>query len=707
MTPRTRTALLLLAIVVVGFVVRCRFIGEVFLDGRILPFDPDSAYQLWRIEETVHTGVPPRFDRFANAPVGAEVIYRDGFAVLVAAPARLLFGRDASRFAIESFALIDMALLGALSLLAGYLLARRGFGTTPAIAAAAIAALLPEHFLAGFLGRVDHHLLEPSLPVLALALLLGAPAATRRGFVLRAVGAGAAMAALAWSVPAAMLHVAVVVAAIAVGACASAWRGDSRGAASLLVGAAVAEAAAALLMLPEVIAFPRFNYDAHSALPGTLFAVGAGATALLAWAARGGARRLVMALASFALVALLALATVLRAAASYTSGAGVLHYINETKPMWQSPHLALEMHSLALPLVPVALVILAFRRRTADAFAIAALGILGFALSCLQARFGFLLVTPVAVALGATACELFARAGRFGRVLVLVGCALVMAPCGEYFLRVSLLSTGALATLESSEWLAANTPPVGERRGSAPVPYTIISTADDENFFAYLARRPVLATGLLDHGDYKGGFVDTLSALFGGADPAAILERRRVRYLVLPALDAYGEEIRGALRRLVAGGRGNAQSPTLYARLFDHDGSALIAPDGSVLPALGNFRLRHESSLVATRSGRPVPAAKIFERVAGARLAGDCAVPSVRARVAIETDQGRSEDFLAVAPCVGGRFALRIPYPGQVEVQRAQSAPAATAPATVRVTVTVTVTERDIAEGRAVELPAR
>src|SRR5207244_4391644 len=56
---RWRTIALLVLLVLAGFLIRCIYLREVFLDGRVLPFDPDSFYHLWRIEQTAHTGATP------------------------------------------------------------------------------------------------------------------------------------------------------------------------------------------------------------------------------------------------------------------------------------------------------------------------------------------------------------------------------------------------------------------------------------------------------------------------------------------------------------------------------------------------------------------------------------------------------------------------------------------------------------------------
>jgi hypothetical protein len=186
--------------------------------------------------------------------------------------------------------------------------------------------------------------------------------------------------------------------------------------------------------------------------------------------------------------------------------------------------------------------------------------------------------------------------------------------------------------------------------------------------------------------DYAPALMDFAHIFYGDGDPEPRLERRRVRWLVAPAQDGGPE----SLHRTLLLGEGPARKPTLYRRLFELDGSGARSSEGAALPALGRWRLVHESALPATYDGHKVPAVKIFERVAGARLEGTCDGGVVLLEAQAKSDQGRAFAWRSFAPCRDGRFAAIVPYVGSVTAQgagwRAQT----------------TVSDEDVLAGRAV-----
>ena len=664
-----------------------------FLEGRIVPFDPDSTYHLWRIQEAVRGGLPPHTDRFLNAPDGARVIWPDGFDGFLAALSRVLAGRDATPFQIEALSLFALPLFGALSLLTVHSLARRAFGHAEALVATAIAAILPAHFFAGYLGVVDHHVVEVALPGLAVALILAAGEASGRPRAVRSVAAGFVLAGLVYSVPAAMLHAALVATGLIAAALLPATRRDTAASSALLGASALAFATASLLTAPEALLRGGLAYDAPSALPMVLLAAAAASLGLLAAAARRSRRSLVVLLVAKSSLAMAGVGILLPDAAGYIGGGGVRNIIVEAQPLWRDPVNALNLYTLALPLLPFALVGMAWFRRSSGAWAVCGMGLPAAVLVLLQARFGLLFVVPAVVALGATIVTIGRALSPAGRALLIAGTlAMLVLPARFLLTQVTLTTRAAAAQVEAGEWLAANLPSAGERSGAGLTPYSVLTMWGDGNDYAYHARCPVLAGGFANS-DYEPGFHDTVELLYGDDQDGSrdrLLERRRVRWIVLPAQDPSVE----MLNRMVLG-LGPPTRLSLYTQLYDFDGSAAQGEAGRLQPALGDLRLVHESPVTVERQGRLVPAIKIYERVPAARLVGPCMGPVVRVRVRVETDQRRQFDRLAVAPCVGGRFAVRVPHPGPVELRRGPGA----------LVATVGVTEEDIAAGRQLAVP--
>jgi hypothetical protein len=676
MTATLRHRLLLGAILVGAFVVRCRFIGDVFLSGRILPYDPDSSYHLWRIEWAAHHGLhPPRFDRFVNAPAGARVIWPDGFDASLAALARA-FGTH-TRFGIEVVSLLAVPLLGMLAVLAVYAFARKIADAREAMLAAGIAAVLPAHVLGAILGLVDHHVIELLVPPLALAMALsewrGAP-----------VLMGALMAALVYCVPTALLHIAVLVVAVVAGAF-GALRAGGR-AMPLLRTSSFALAIAALFVLPGALGRSGYAFYEPSRLPPLALAASAAMMGALTWAARRGQRGLVAACAAELPLAAVIVWLALRGAAGFIGGAGVLRLVAEAQPITVGSFGALEMFSLALPLVPILLVLVAWRRPSAGTWSLAGAGLIAGVLFAFQHRFEVLLAPWTAVAAALGTVHAWRRWPRGVRWLAVAALVFALIPSVSWLVRAHLAGASQLATLETAEWMKAHTPPAGDRDSDAEPTYTVLPLWGDGGHFAYLGDRPVVV-GAFYHGDYASGLADSIAILFGDGDPTPRLDRLKVRYVAVPAID------RGVVavhRELM--GLGAPVRPPLYSRLFDSDGSALVSPDGHVLPAMGYLRLVHESPFSITFETGSVPAMKVFERVAGAELRGGCRAGVVRARATGVTSSGRVLVFVGAANCANDQFALRMPYPGTIEL----SASGAVA--------RVNVDEVDVREGRAMNV---
>ena len=658
--------LLLIPLLLVGLGLRTLFSAQVFDGERMVAvWDPDTSYHLWRIEETVHTGVAPHWDRLLNAPIGAGVPYPDGFSGLLAGVARLQYGAQATRHQIQEAANAVMPVLGLLAVLVAWLFTRRIFGPAEALLAAGLAAVLPGHVLLSCYGRVDHHIFEIALPSLALLGLLSAQQAKHlRGVVLRGLLAGVALAALHYTVTAAPLHMGLVGVAAVVAALRAAGTGQTSASVALLRATAAAFAMTALLCAPDAVRRGGLAYYEASALSAVLACAGAIAAMFLAWLAPRGLKPLLIASGTAALLAVVVLALLLPGAAQFVGRAGALALVEESEPAWSAPGELLGLWSVALPIVPIALVYLARRKGSPDAWALAALGLAGCVLLLLQMRFGVVLAIPAAAALAAGMVAAWRQSRTPGRVALALLSVGALVPSAQVYANKTLLSRAGLATLDASEWLTLHTPPVGSRSAHASTPYTVLAMWDAGPHIAYLAERPVLA-GAFYHGAHADSFADTVQLLFG--DPPgrdALLDRRRVRYVVLQPQDTDATLVHRAVLGLPP-----ARLPTLQGQLFGRDGSAHAGQ-----PALPQFRLRHDCAFPAGLQGKRVPACKIFERVAGAVLRGSCAAAPVQVRMAQRSDAGRDFVYTAETTCDAGQFRVRVPYAGQADIAVAGSA---------------------------------
>jgi dolichyl-diphosphooligosaccharide--protein glycosyltransferase len=161
-------------------------------------------------------------------------------------------------------------------------------------------------------------------------------------------------------------------------------------------------------------------------------------------------------------------------------------------------------------------------------------------------------------------------------------------------------------------------------------------------------------------------------------DAAALCRKLRARYVVTG--DPFSRILSNARILGVPSNRYVARGPetgvdalpdfaaTIGFRLHLLDGAATTAGDFEV-PAAPHFRLVWESPGLLDRALRITGARdvrpstyKLFEVVEGARVRGRCVQGGpVRLRVRARTNM-RSFDWVNEAPCVGGRFEMRVPY---------------------------------------------
>ena len=141
--------------------------GSVFAFGGTYLYDPDCYVRLRKI--LVYLQAFPAtqvHDFYQGYPVGTGVVSPPTMEYLVAAllyPVRQL---PQIAFVCQQVVVFAPALIGALTALCLFLFLRRPFGVLPALTAAVILSISPEHVEATRLARFDNEMLEPLLMLL-------------------------------------------------------------------------------------------------------------------------------------------------------------------------------------------------------------------------------------------------------------------------------------------------------------------------------------------------------------------------------------------------------------------------------------------------------------------------------------------------------------------------------------------------------------
>jgi asparagine N-glycosylation enzyme membrane subunit Stt3 len=185
----------------------------VITPGGVLPISYDAFYHLRRIWYMVVRF--PEFlsvDPYINFPYGGEPIWSPTFDWLLGVLARASV-QDGNKAAVEHLLVWVPPVLGGLTVVSLFFLARRYFPSWVAFAAASILCVLPAHFWYSQLGFVDHHvavaLVTTWLLAAAMAFFTGAGA--RRG---AALGVALAASILVW--PGCLIHAGIVEAGLVV-----------------------------------------------------------------------------------------------------------------------------------------------------------------------------------------------------------------------------------------------------------------------------------------------------------------------------------------------------------------------------------------------------------------------------------------------------------------------------------------------------------
>ncbi len=671
--------------------------------------DPDSLYHARRVERALDAGgLPAPSDPALNHPEGARIPwppYYDLLAAWAIEPG-LSDSPSTRRGQIERGVAWLPFVFGALTSLLAFLAARSLAGPAAGVGAGVLHALCLGSVAYSRIGNGDHHAFYSCVAGVVLAGL----AAALRGERLRErrwQGAGAALGALvgftigAWV---GALILAVVVDAVFALLLVAHARRPRAGLAEFGLAYHVA---ALLVLVPGVLQSPwkdEFPWMVVnlSWLHLAYFAAGACVFVPLLFAREGGTlRRRHPWLVGLALAGLAGLSFALDAgpAAGVREGFAwvsradrFMSGIAESRPLLGAGAQAGELFTflgygvLLLPFAWVGLVVVGWRRRSAELlpwivclppFALQAAG---------QVRFADALALPAAVALAwaAVTAVRALRPSASALWLVPLLAALAVAANPGTLEQLSAPTDGPRpdwrrerARRALCTWIRERTPDTGE---------AVLANWNLGHEIEWAAERPTIATNF---GSYVGeeGFL-TPARVFLATDLAeseALLEARGARHLLLScnlpgALDGWLRAGPGDWRaRFTATGRDGAVQlrpewyRTLAARLLN-GGFPRVAAGAEREDSVEFLRLLHASPTVIRRSAisdwaGPTPYGWVWERVAGARVtltAEPGARCAVELRVAYaNADGGVLQELTYLRTGVAdeaGSCELRVPY---------------------------------------------
>jgi len=635
---------------------------------RVRPLASDDAYHLRRARFAVaHFPRTILFDPLMNFPHGGVPIWPPLYDLALAAPARLLEGRDASAGSVErGAAYVPLAFgLGAI-VLAG-LVARRLFGPVAGVGASLFLAVCPGHLLWTQYGHMDQHAAESFFGLLVLLAFLSArDPQGAAGSWRREAGTGLALgfAVLAWQ--GAIAWGAVIALSLFLEAVLTRRPIFREAVLSLGLSAAVAACGTAFWLGGREVPFTYISFGWFQ--PAFLSALAAGTvlleTLLSAFRReldrRGAARRL--AFVALATAVLLPLAPGLVAGfargVSYSAGStpqeimghggyiaypkGFLTTIFEAQPLLSGgPGQALRQLSAAFFLAPVVLIAWArraLRRERPGTYVLLAVwGTVTLFLALSQKLDVYYAAVLAALCLieAARWAARLALARAPGKPLLTpvaaAACAAVLAaPMAPGLARE--LSTERVPGSElfaALEWMEKKLPrdvePYDPRLLESPPAVPELSRASSVlapwslgHMILYVTGQPVVAN------NFGYGFTEGLKFFLADSEEEALkmARARRVRWVMtadlLPRMNDYARILdRPALLKEDNGALvpSAAYFRTLQSRLYDFEGGGAELPGGLRIEPLTHFRLLYRSKSAIRRGDRWVAQWKIFEIV--------------------------------------------------------------------------------------------
>jgi asparagine N-glycosylation enzyme membrane subunit Stt3 len=673
---------------------------SVFVADRVIFFGNDAYYHMRRIVYAL--GRFPEtleFDRYVNFPQGAKVIWPPLFDAAIALLIRP-FHQPSNEYFVERIVIWIPPLLGALTVVALFFLAKRTFGFAVAVVSSLILSVLSAHVWYSQIGFVDHHaavsLFSTLLLASAMDLLseLSVSPENRASIfakaALMAILAGVIL--LLW--PGAILYVVMVQVGLLLLLLTRDTRAEARMVARVL---ALANAISFTIILPfsAFNAWPQWSEFSPVVLSrfqpwffGVLALYGLACTVLweVSRLANMGVTVRARAIQAVALGALmlgastLFLPELLLAASDAWQWMGQANdfqsMVTESRPLLLvQDRLGVEIAELRLSrflyLFPPAAMALAWTTRErpdrAALLFFLAWSVTLCAITFLQKRFFNTFSVALALTAGWSciwAYHMLTRrfAEKLPRQLVLAllttsSLWLLWPTLRAYVpaldnqiravqgktVRLRPYEIKRLLLYQAAEWLREHTPETSGFFDATEEPeYGILASWDYGHMIKYLARRP---TVLGNFGDDVGvmNFARGRRVFDSSRqEVAARLEELRVRYLIIGP---------------------NFEWRPLEKQLYDGNGSGM-----------GRFRLLYESALPETSEH---PRFKIFEFVRGAVVVGRAPEGQrVTASLSLITNLGESALFKVSAIAdVDQTYRFRLPYANQGSPESVRPAP--------------------------------
>ncbi len=663
MPSRRTTRLLLGLVLLLAAATRLANIPGVFVGGRVLIWDEDSAYHWHRASlaaaryPKVHT-----FDWYTNYPTGARMMWPVGFDLALATVVRLVGLVSGGRIPPLVVGVLFDPVLGVLSVLAIYFLGRELGGRAVGLAGAAIAAVLP--ILTGYsmVGRIDHHAIEPALAALPLALLLhGVRATSDRGRGRTAAGLGVLLAVEIGVWPGAIAAGVLAAASLAVVAL---WPPRVCDRETLVAFGKRTFGVAALVILPIVLAHPwaaagSFAYYAPTWLQPLVFA-----TSWLSFALAGSSLRRRPA-SRGALVAALLLAPLVVAVTGVAlspglrhTAASVLGYLDrgdvQISQVFESYPLlsfglgtAVKQYGVMAVAFPVLLVALGLCGWLATPWGQlgARIALLWFVVTAgmalgqlrLGSQFAPLWCAVWGAAWAYAVRRVEQRAGHHGTVrlgAVLVGLAIMVPTLRLHHLTDRPPQGELVRSRDALVWLRDRAASPGDVNQPEVRPrFAVMSRWEWGNWLITVAHQANIANPFAQAEVHLRG-VRAAAAFFLATDPAPAvrrLEQLGVRYvLVTPVfyeIEDVARQLGSRAPRVAAAHSGASLQPTpafyatMNSRLLVFDGLE-VRLEGKTLPPLRRLRLDFESAAKGAEPGWEGSFCKVFEVVPGARIEG-------------------------------------------------------------------------------------
>jgi dolichyl-diphosphooligosaccharide--protein glycosyltransferase len=690
-----------------AFAVRALPRQRVFAGDDVLFFGNDAFYHLRRIVYSV-VRFPDLldFDLYINYPHGAKPIWPPLFDWAVALVS-LPFYRPGELESVERVAVWVPPVLGAATVVALWGLARRHLDAASAVVSALILSLLPAHFWYSQIGFVDHHaavaLVSTGLLASTMTLLdrhARDPEGRGAGRSALAIGVVLALAFLLW--PGSLLHASLVEAGLLVYLLS---RPTAREAVAFAFHFALLHVVACALLMPFGLASDWPQWGAYSPVVLSrfqpwwfgllgLFGVACG----FAWRRPllGGStgRRMLGAIVIGALL----LGGSALALPDLPSGAGDAWRwlfrtesfqagVGESLPLFSEAGRfgigrAVSRLSWFVLLFPAALLVAvgwAWRRANRPALLLWLAWSAGlFVATLLQRRFFNSFSVAMALVMGWSVCQAYrglpawlpggAVARRTGRAALVVGVIALLYPLTATYqhyvvnelwpsddprrFRSGFAEQRSL--VEMARWLSRRTPRTSGWLNARRHPeYAVLAPWEFGHVIEYAARRPTVTNNFGD--DIGERNFHLARRYYQSRERAAseILERLGARYVIAQRLHGFlGEEpVEGSV----------------FWALYFHDGSETEHPAPQEPAALERHRLVYESLPWAKGMAASPSFFKVFEHVAGARIAGRAA-PGARVGVALPLLTNRGRELVYRAHTIAdasGRYALRAPYANQ------------------------------------------